>query len=447
MRGISALCQAFRGARLIDTFNSVFHQPIIARQVQRNECLNTGITDVLKLFVIRAIHVSFVGAKTSRSPAYVPNFFQSRIIAFKMRAAGEGISREFSPKVFQNQWGCGGSRLDSQVTISAPPERAKDAIRAAIRQELIGITLDVFAFNHIAIALLEMRIKKDFSISKRNHRSLTAAHHELRISRGFMGLIQKHRHLGMGRNSDGSMPLKKRIGRTESCRAFVAPDVDQSQRLFLHQRDIARNQHPPGWGVLNSTRTAGCKLMCSFPSGIVIVDSLPPPGIERPFDSFARSNHRIGMARLAADRNHLESTAAQNLPGIIRIHCFSPRPASLEDETRLPGHLSHWCLFSKIPDHRCQDIFPRMKVSSDIQCLEAPMEKVALCRPEKHPGSVYKQLVPIIRAYMDYKLRGRSGFDESLAEKINPKLPLRRVWAGDPIGAPEMMKQILGGVY
>src|SRR5579885_1859209 len=48
---------------------------------------------------------------------------------------------------------------------------------------------------------------------------------------------------------------------------------------------------------------------------------------------------------------------------------------------------------------------------------------------------------------MDYKLRGRSGFDESLAEKINPKFPLRRVWAGDPIGAPEMMKQILGRVY
>src|SRR5579875_1794351 len=182
MRGISALCQAFRGARLIDTFNSVFHQPIIARQVQLNECLNTGITDVLKLFVIRAIHVSFVGAKTSRSPAYVPNFFQSRIIAFKMRAAGEGISREFSPKVFQNQWGCGGSRLDSQVTTSAPPERATDAIRAAIRQYLRVVPLVVLAFNHFGFAFLEVPNKMGFGIVRLNHPPRPAPRRELGIS-------------------------------------------------------------------------------------------------------------------------------------------------------------------------------------------------------------------------------------------------------------------------
>src|SRR6185437_17172891 len=92
------------------------------------------------------------------------------------------------------------SYIDPQIPPSAPPERLKAAIVAAVGNQLIGDAFNVAAFNVIAIALLTMRVVKSFGIGNRYFGVASAADCQFRVGSLQHAMIQQQRDMGVCRN-------------------------------------------------------------------------------------------------------------------------------------------------------------------------------------------------------------------------------------------------------
>jgi hypothetical protein len=72
----AAVGGAFRGARGIQQLEGIAHQAPVAGHVKRYQGLYAGVSGILQLFVVRAIHVGFMGAKPGRAPTHFENLVE-----------------------------------------------------------------------------------------------------------------------------------------------------------------------------------------------------------------------------------------------------------------------------------------------------------------------------------------------------------------------------------
>src|ERR1041385_6156464 len=79
-RGISTHRNALRKTGIVALQDGIPNQPIVLRIEQRYKALKTRISKVLKLFVIRAVHVRLRSAKPSRSPPYLEILLEIRFV-------------------------------------------------------------------------------------------------------------------------------------------------------------------------------------------------------------------------------------------------------------------------------------------------------------------------------------------------------------------------------
>jgi len=70
---IAAGGQAIGGSGVIEKLDGIAYEPIIAGDIKRDESLDAGIADILKLFVIRTIEIRFTGTEPGRTPADLPD--------------------------------------------------------------------------------------------------------------------------------------------------------------------------------------------------------------------------------------------------------------------------------------------------------------------------------------------------------------------------------------
>lgn len=75
-RRVTALCQPVGGHRHASLLDGVPGQECVAGVVQGEHGLNPGVAKILKLFVIGAVHIGFVGTEAGGAPAYLLHLLQ-----------------------------------------------------------------------------------------------------------------------------------------------------------------------------------------------------------------------------------------------------------------------------------------------------------------------------------------------------------------------------------
>src|SRR5262249_32976052 len=101
--------------------------------------------------------------------------------ALELRAQGERVSGVNRAQVFQRKRLRLGFNVELQIPKGSPPERTKQAMRAAIADEPVFIAYDLFAFDLVAVALLSA-LEQSFGISELYLGAAPAARDKLRIS-------------------------------------------------------------------------------------------------------------------------------------------------------------------------------------------------------------------------------------------------------------------------
>ena len=112
---------------------------------------------MLQLLVIRAIHIRFVRAQPRRVPAHVHDRAESATevaAALESLAPYERVADARAAQAVDRHRVVLRLDFDAQVAVGAPPERAEDAMRAAIERELVVVADELLALDLVAIALL-----------------------------------------------------------------------------------------------------------------------------------------------------------------------------------------------------------------------------------------------------------------------------------------------------
>ena len=214
-----------------------------------------------------------MGAQLGGAPADVPDVFQRRVVAVEAGAHDERIGREDCAQVFERKRRGVGFDVELHVAEGAPPERAKQPVRAAVGDEAVFDAAHGFAFDVVAIAFLPA-FPEGFAVSNRNYRIAPATGDKLRVSRRQRALIEQERGARVGRDGERRAALQKIVaGRDARC----ASDVRQPLRFFFHQRNRARHQEPARRAVLQAARRADGYRDGWLPGGIIVIERLPTP--------------------------------------------------------------------------------------------------------------------------------------------------------------------------
>ncbi len=140
--------------RVVEQVDGVAHQPRVAGLEQRDQALHARIARVLQLLVVRAVHVCLVGAQSRCAPAHVENLIQLRHSGVELCLAHERKARGGGADPFHCYRLVLALDLQLKITIGAPPQRTKHAVRSAIQDELIVVADELLALDLVAIPLL-----------------------------------------------------------------------------------------------------------------------------------------------------------------------------------------------------------------------------------------------------------------------------------------------------
>ncbi len=162
-RGRAAIGEAFGGAGGIDAVNRLARKTGISGSVIGNQCLDACVAHVLKLFVVRAIHIRFVRTKAGRAPSHLQNFGEfllgNRIAGAQGGAVRKGIGHKGARNILDgHRVVCG---LDAQLYVApgAPPERPVHAIGTSLQNKFIVVAHEVAALHHSPVALAATAVR------------------------------------------------------------------------------------------------------------------------------------------------------------------------------------------------------------------------------------------------------------------------------------------------
>ena len=113
--------------------------------------------------------------------------------------ADEGEAGGGGGDAFHGDGFVAGFDLELQIAVGAPPQRAEDAARSAIEDELVVVADEFLAVDFVAIALLaRRRFEERLGVAHADDGALAARYGEPGIGRGQIALIEEHGGLGVG---------------------------------------------------------------------------------------------------------------------------------------------------------------------------------------------------------------------------------------------------------
>ena len=149
----AAVSGALGGPRRVELLDGVAHEAAVPGHVERHQRLDARVARVLKLLVVRAIHVGLVRAEPRGAPAHVEDPLELLRAGVEARLAHERIAGRDAAQVRDGERV--GLRLDHQpqVAVGAPPQRPEDAPGAAIGDEDILVAVKLLALDFVPVLL------------------------------------------------------------------------------------------------------------------------------------------------------------------------------------------------------------------------------------------------------------------------------------------------------
>src|SRR5688500_18196514 len=112
-------------------------KPVITTVVVRYQRLNAAITNVLELFVVRTIHISFKCACSISAPSNIQYLLHLGVCYLQLSIEFERIACKCSVKIFNNQWLIFGSNIQKNISECAETKCSEILIVSIIRNNTV----------------------------------------------------------------------------------------------------------------------------------------------------------------------------------------------------------------------------------------------------------------------------------------------------------------------
>src|ERR1039458_4879787 len=100
----------------------------------------------------------------------------------------------------------------SNLAVRAPPQRAEDAARSAVENELIVIANELLALDFVAVPLVVRQwVEERFRVAHADQRALAARYGQSRISRRQVPLVEQHGRFRMGGVGEAALADSERL--------------------------------------------------------------------------------------------------------------------------------------------------------------------------------------------------------------------------------------------
>ena len=243
----------------------IFHQAVVGAVVERDEGLDAGVAQVLKLLIVGAVHIGFHGAETGRAPADLQHVLQFLVTGAEGRLQGERIAGEGAAHVLDGEGIGGGLHLQLHIAVGAPVQRGEglpllpvageDVFPAdehlpvhfvtvslthgagqarpagILGDDFSGNIVDINAGGNVRLALVFCGDEERFGIADVQFRILPAMHGHVEVGVGEEALVQQDHGLGVGRNGKRGFSLQEAGGNRN---ALCLADRSETLRRKLH---------------------------------------------------------------------------------------------------------------------------------------------------------------------------------------------------------------------
>ena len=119
--GVPAAGNPISGAGVVEGFQGLPGEPVVARHSIRDEGLDAGVAHILELLVVRGVHVGFMGVEACGAPTDLPDFGEFRIGGLEGGAFLERVSGEVGSQGLQLERLGRGLNVEVQIAPCAPP--------------------------------------------------------------------------------------------------------------------------------------------------------------------------------------------------------------------------------------------------------------------------------------------------------------------------------------